>query len=261
MVALYRVPLGTTARNFFAEEIKQRYKYDEALLVLPSRLLVNHARQESRAQAVNFEYLPNEIVSLNRHLLSFPKDNKLKMISRRSQELLVADLLRQLDKRQGLHYFTGLVEKEGFVKAVTGLLGQLSRSGSTQEEITTALMEWEERNPAYVMKDREVAALYKLYRDKLKQHNWYDVEGLYRLAIAVLEKEQVRLPWQHLYFSEFYHFDALQCLLLKALSRHCQISIGLMYEPKRPEIFAAVARSYGYLSGFSELPEIGRAHV
>lgn len=255
MVALYRVPLGTTARNFFAEEIKQRYKYDEALLVLPSRLLVNHARQESRAQAVNFEYLPNEIVSLNRHLLSFPKDNKLKMISRRSQELLVADLLRQLDKRQGLHYFTGLVEKEGFVKAVTGLLGQLSRSGSTQEEITTALMEWEERNPAYVMKDREVAALYKLYRDKLKQHNWYDVEGLYRLAIAVLEKEQVRLPWQHLYFSEFYHFDALQCLLLKALSRHCQISIGLMYEPKRPEIFAAVARSYGYLSGFSELPD------
>ncbi|WP_337366042.1 PD-(D/E)XK nuclease family protein [Phascolarctobacterium sp.] len=255
MVALYRVPLGTTARNFFAEEAEQNYKYDEALLVLPSRLLVNHARQESRTQAVNFEYLPNKIVSLNRHLLALPKDSKLEMISRRTQELLVADLLRQLDKLQGLHYFTGLVEKEGFVKAVTGLLGQLSRSGSTQEEITTALMEWEERNPAYVMKDREVAALYNLYRDKLKQRNWYDVEGLYRLAIAVLEKEQVRLPWQHLYFSEFYHFDALQRLLLKALSRHCQISIGLMYEPKRPEIFAAVERSYGYLSGFAELPD------
>lgn len=53
----------------------------------------------------------------------------------------------------------------------------------------------------------------------------------------------------------FIHFDALQRLLLKALSRHCQISIGLMYEPKRPEIFAAVERSYGYLSGFAELPD------
>ena len=70
-----------------------------------------------------------------------------------------------------------LADKEGFVKAVTGLLGQLSRSGSTQEEITTALLEWEQRNPAYVMKDREVAALYNLYRNKLKQKNWYDVEG------------------------------------------------------------------------------------
>lgn len=120
MVALYRVPLGTTARNFFAEEAEQNYKYDEALLVLPSRLLVNHARQESRTQAVNFEYLPNKIVSLNRHLLALPKDSKLEMISRRTQELLVADLLRQLDKLQGLHYFTGAGREGRFCESGDG---------------------------------------------------------------------------------------------------------------------------------------------
>ncbi len=102
----------------------------------------------------------------------------------------------------------------------------------------------------------EVAALYNLYRNKLKQKNWYDVEGLYRLAIAVLERPQAKLPWQQLYFSEFYHFDALQRLLIKSLSRHCQISIGLMYEPKRPEIFAAVERSFGCLSGFAQLHDL-----
>lgn len=256
MIDLYKVPLGATARNFFAAEAEKNYSYDEALLVLPSRLLVNHARRSVRVQTVNFEYLPNRIVALNRHLLDLPPEVTLEMISRRTQELLVGDLLRQLSKLQGLDYFSKLAGKDGFVKAVTGLLGQLSRSGSTQEEITAALLEWEQRNPAYVMKDREIAALYNLYRNKLKQKNWYDVEGLYRLATAVLEKPQARLPWQHLYLSEFYQFDALQRLLLKALSRHCQISIGLMYEPKRPEIFAAVERSFGYLSGFAQLHDL-----
>ena len=70
-----------------------------------------------------------------------PPEVKLEMISRRTQELLVGDLLHQLAKLQGLDYFSKLADKEGFVKAVTGLLGQLSRSGSTQEEITTALLE------------------------------------------------------------------------------------------------------------------------
>lgn len=256
MIDLYTVPLGATARDFFSAEAENKYSYDEALLVLPSRLLVNHARRSGRAQAVNFEYLPNRIVALNRQLLDLPPEVKLEMISRRTQELLVGDLLHQLAKLQGLDYFSKLADKEGFVKAVTGLLGQLSRSGSTQEEITTALLEWEQGNPAYVMKDREVAALYNLYRNKLKQKNWYDVEGLYRLAIAVLERPQAKLPWQQLYFSEFYHFDALQRLLIKSLSRHCQISIGLMYEPKRPEIFAAVERSFGYLSGFAQLHDL-----
>lgn len=252
MINLYKVPLGETARMFFAADAEKNYSYDAALMVLPSRLLVNSARKESRVQAVNFEYLPNKIVTLNRQLLDLPKETKLKMISRRTQELLVGDLLQQLSKHNGLDYFSKLVDKDGFIKAMTGLLGQLSRSGSTQEEITRALLEWEDRNPAYEMKDREIAALYNLYRSKLKAKNWYDVEGLYRLAIAVLEKEQVQLPWKHLYFSEFYHFDALQRLLLKSLSKHCQISVGLMYEANRTEIFAAVERSYGYLSGFAQ---------
>lgn len=57
-------------------------------------------------------------------------------------------------------------------------------------------------------------------------------------------------------FQRILSFDALQRLLIKSLSRHCQISIGLMYEPKRPEIFAAVERSFGYLSGFARLHDL-----
>ena len=55
MIDLYTVPLGATARDFFSAEAENKYSYDEALLVLPSRLLVNHARRSGRAQAVKFE--------------------------------------------------------------------------------------------------------------------------------------------------------------------------------------------------------------
>lgn len=123
MIDLYTVPLGATARDFFSAEAENKYSYDEALLVLPSRLLVNHARRSGRAQAVNFEYLPNRIVALNRQLLDLPPEVKLEMISRRTQELLVGDLLHQLAKLQGLDYFSKLADKEGFVKAVTRAFG------------------------------------------------------------------------------------------------------------------------------------------
>ena len=266
MIDLYTTPLGTTARTFFAVEAEKKYRVGEALLVLPSDLLVKQASCESKIQAVNFEYLPNRIVKLNRSLLQsllpdLPQFGNLKKISRRTQELLVGDLLRQLDKLHGLDYFSKLTGKEGFIKAVTSLLGQLSRSGATQEEITNALSEWEDRNSTYALKDRELSALYNLYRSKLRAKNCYDLEGIYRLAILVLENEAAEVPWQHLYFSEIYHFDGLQRLFLRALAKHCDLGVGLLYEPKRPEIFNAVERSYGYLSGFARLQELEVAPV
>ena len=124
MIDLYTVPLGATARDFFSAEAENKYSYDEALLVLPSRLLVNHARRSGRAQAVNFEYLPNRIVALNRQLLDLPPEVKLEMISRRTQELLVGDLLHQLAKLQGLDYFSKLADtfwiKKGSLKLLPG---------------------------------------------------------------------------------------------------------------------------------------------
>ena len=74
MIDLYTVPLGATARDFFSAEEEKKYRDDKALLVVQSRLLVNHARRTGRAQAVNFEYLPNRIVALNRQLLDLPPE-------------------------------------------------------------------------------------------------------------------------------------------------------------------------------------------
>lgn len=43
MIDLYTTPLGTTARTFFAVEAEKKYRVGEALLVLPSDLLVKQA--------------------------------------------------------------------------------------------------------------------------------------------------------------------------------------------------------------------------
>ena len=88
-------------------------------------------------------------------------------INRRSQELIVEDFLHTLAEQKQLDYFGELIEKHGFIKAMTSLVGQLSRSGSTQQEIINVLLDWG-RSGNLGQKDKEVALLYQFYRQYLK---------------------------------------------------------------------------------------------
>ena len=125
------------------------------------------------------------------------------------------------------------------------------------EEIYEALNGWD-RPGKLGLKDREIADVYTAYRQKLKKEDWFDVEGLYRLAVYVLQKDNPVVPWESLYFSEFYRFDGLQIELLRERKKHCNITVGVMYDPKRPEIFAATEHAFADLSRFLEklLPEL-----
>ncbi len=244
MNKLYCVPLGSSARQFFISEI-ERKGWDKALLVLPSGVLQNRAYAEGAVNVKNFDDIAIGLLNANGY-------TNLKLISRRTQELIVESLLKDYAASEQLPYFNVLVEKKGFVKAVTGLMGQLSRSGAKMEEIYEALNSWD-RQGKLGLKDREIAAVYTAYRLRLKQEDWFDVEGLYRLAVFVLQQENPVVPWQHLYFSEFYQFDGLQVELLRELKNHCGINVGLMYEGTRPEIFAATERAYVDLGGFLQI--------
>ena len=247
MNKLYCVPLGSSARQFFINEIEQQ-GWDKALLVLPSGLLQKRAYAEGAVRMKNFDDIAGGLLNANGY-------TNLKRISRRTQELIVEELLKDYAAENQLPYFNVLVEKKGFVKAVTGLMGQLSRSGAKMEEIYEALNSWD-RQGKLGLKDREIAAVYTAYRLKLKEEGWFDVEGLYRLAVYVLQQEHPVVPWQHLYFSEFYQFDGLQVELLRELKNHCGINVGLMYDGARPEIFAATANAYLDLSGFLDVEKL-----
>ncbi len=247
MGKLYCVPLGCSARGYFIDKIAKQ-GWDGSVLVLPSGVLQSRAVKEGAVRVKNFDDIAIGLLNANGY-------TGLKRISRRTQELIVEDILQKYAQENQLAYFSVLVEKKGFVKAVTSLIGQLSRSGAKMEEIYEALNGWD-RQGKLGLKDHEIAAVYTAYRQKLKKEDWFDVEGLYRLAVYVLQKDAPVVPWHSLYFSEFYRFDGLQVELLRELQNHCDINVGLMYDAKRPEIFAAVQNTFLDLSGFLDLKKI-----
>lgn len=245
MAKLYCVPLGQNVRKAFYDKL-QSVGYGKGVLVLPSRILMQKAQQDAPVRTIDIDYLATTILNDNGYLA-------LRQINRRSQELVLQILVKYLADRDKLAYFQRLAEKKGFIKAITSLVSQLSRSGATEAEIVNAFTSWDERTGSQRQKDLEVAQLYSLYRAYLKDENWFDLEGKYRLAIWVLQNEQVKIRWQEVCLSDFYTFDALQLEFLKALRAHCNLSIGLMYEEKRENVFQAVRNTKEELEKFCEV--------
>lgn len=260
MARLVRVPLGYSARERFVRELEQ-LPYGEGVLVLPNRLLLDDVRLNSRVEVMGLDTLANKLLNLNGYV-------DFKEISRRSQELIVQDLitymvgrknLQQLDSRE-LSYFNKLVDKEGFVKAMTSLIGQLARSGVPKQEIANAFRHWE-RSGALQEKDKGVLDIYLLYRQYLENNQWFDLEGKYRLALRVLSKRQPKLAWKRVYFCDFYSFDKLQLKFIKKLAQHCEVVLGMTYEqanaamPERERIFNASKHTYEYFSPVKQAGE------
>lgn len=260
MARLVRVPLGYSARERFAHELEQ-LPYGEGVLVLPNRLLLDDVRLSSRVEVMGLDTLANKLLNLNGYV-------DFKEISRRSQELIVQDLitymvgkknLQQLDSRE-LSYFNKLVDKEGFVKAMTSLIGQLARSGVPKQEIDNVFKHWE-REGALQEKNKGVRDIYLLYRQYLENNQWFDLEGKYRLALRVLGRRQPKLNWKKVYFCDFYSFDKLQLKLIKRLAQHCEVTLGLTYEqantamPERERIFNASKTTYEYFSPVKQVKE------
>ena len=241
MAKLFITPLGSSCRKKFCDEL-QNMEYGVGAIVLPNRLLLDEVRKNyANVEAVGMDTLASKLLNLNGYVT-------FNQINRHSQELIIEDFLHTLAEIKQLDYFNELLEKTGFVKAMTSLVGQLSRSGSTQEQIVNVLHEWG-REGNWGQKDKEVALLYQFYRKYLKEKQWFDLEGKYRLALLVLQDAKVKLPWQQLYFCDFYSFDPLQLELIKALSKRCRVQIGLCYEKglegtERGKLFEATRTTY-----------------
>jgi ATP-dependent helicase/DNAse subunit B len=212
------------------------------MLVTSTRNLV----QAGRAAGLNtatFDYLANAI-------LRQAGEKAVQKISRTAQELIVTELVAKLQAAGQLPYFAALAAKPGFIKAMTSLLSQFGRSGVTVDEVTEAFKYWEHRDASHQEKDVEVARLYTAYRKYLQQHQLFDVEGLYRLAVAAVQKPGFTMPWEHLYFYGFYAYDTLQLEIIQALSKRASVKVALVYEPDRPRVFAATENTLAALTGF-----------
>ncbi|MHC5804572.1 hypothetical protein ACYTX7_10220, partial [Streptococcus pyogenes] len=77
-----------------------------------------------------------------------------------------------------------------------------------------------------------ISSIYNDYRKILKKNNWYDIDGLYRLATIELQRPDSIIPWQALFFSDFYQFDHLQLEFIAAIKDKCKVSIGIVGDLK-----------------------------
>jgi len=272
MSELYCVPLGYTARRLFYKKL-ETYG-DEGLLVLPNAILQKRARAESHANCCGIDWLADQILGLNDNYKNFHQ------ISRRTEELIIKKILDEMFENNELEYFCHIAGKKNFAKEMTSLMIELARSGVTVDEFSCAIdawesgtgeneewkkrsfcdEEWEERDFSKdeewknknFAKDKEIALIYAKYRDYLKAHKYYDIEGKYRLAIEVLEDDDLnlrrKLRWKQICLSEFFSLYPQQLTFIGKLSNRCEIAMGLMYEEGCEDIFKVAKSTYSYFT-------------
>lgn len=241
MADLYCLRLGESMRNEFAERARSAEE-GKALLVLPNTLLVDEVRQKNMLQAVNIDYLPNEILRSNGL-------DELRLLSRQAQEVIVGRLLEKKRSAGALRYFANISDARAFVKTMTNLIGELARADVSATDLEEALNAWS-REGREGCKDKEILDVCKEYEELLALNNLYDMEGLYRLATKEASRAQSSIPWEELFFSDFYRFDRVQLELLKVLAKRCRVTVGIVGEPKKEKLYAATLGTIGDLSGF-----------
>ena len=235
MAKLIYVPLGCSLRSQLAEKLSQQ-PLGEGVLVLPNRLLTDDVRRTyANVETMGMDTLASKLMNLN-------GGTDYKELSRRSQELIVQDIidymmenkqLTGMTTHKQLEYFGSLAHKTGFVKAMTSLVSQLSRCGATKDDIYGQIQKSFEEDELKG-KDLGVCNFYLLYRQYLENNNWYDLEGKYRLAMEMLQKQDCKIPWKHIYICDFFSLDQVQINFLQALAKHVDdLVISMSYEGRR----------------------------
>ncbi len=238
---LYCLPLGSSMRDRFAAAVKKK-RGEGAVLVLPNSGLAEEAERRHGLTVISLDKLAGEILNHNGY-------KKFKLLNRRSQELVLGQVLEDLAAAGRLSYFEPLAGKKNFVKEMVSFIGQVRRSGASEEEVQRALAAWG-RQGSLGEKDKATAMIYTAYRMKLAQEDRFDLQGVYSLAAAEMSKEKSSVPYKEIYISDFSFFEPLQLDLLRALSCKAQLHIAFCYEKKREEVFAAARDSFAALSGF-----------
>lgn len=238
MSNLYCAPLGQSARDMFCQELQN---LPRGILVLPNSKLNEQVQRQYGVRSTSLDKLASKILQLNGY-------GNYREINRRTQEIIVQELVKKLLADGKLRHFAKLAEKKGFVSSITSLIGQLSRSGVSADELSYAMEAWD-RQESQGLKDREITLLYREYCSEMKRHKWYDLEGKYILALEALKRNKPVLPWNHIYLSDFYTLDDLKLSLVYALAEHCQVKVGISYEKNREAVFKAVDTTYGLLVG------------
>lgn len=245
---LYSLSLGETLREQFLADAAQ-YPYGEVLYLVPNRILEHLVKARGVVKTLSLDALAGEILKEN------TQGTPLRRISRQAQKKILEEALAVAVEGGQVSYFAQLVKKKGFLDSLLNLFNEFAQNSLAPEQFNQILVSWG-RPGKLGKKDREMALIYLLFVNKLREQQVTDLSGRYQLAVEALQQGGT-VPWQKCYISEFNQLSSVQLELVEALGDLCDVEIGLFYDPSRPELSAVTENIHAQLvgAGFADLKE------
>ena len=148
--------------------------------------------------------------SLNARLLMLA-GTPVRRLDRLTRHNLLRQLLADMLARGQLTYFHRIAATRGFVSVAADLIDELKQSRVDVDDFAAA---------ARSEKDREIAAIYRRYQDRLRQSELADVEGEGWLALAKLKERRENVADVDLLLVDGYdQFTPVQAQLLAEFAR------------------------------------------
>lgn len=189
---------------------------------------------------------------------------------------LISQILKRLLEDRQLKAIGPLARREGCVKTMATLVGEIQRAGKTPPELAEivekrmrdsaapgeGLAANEERRtiPLQIDFDKDVALVYSTYVSVLDQNNFTETDADQLRALAILrgESDELRpsLPWLEnvklLVLDGFSDFTPVQGKMLAQLIRQIpQVIVNLNHDERNPAIFEPFSNTIEQLKGIA----------
>ena len=206
----------------------------DALLVVPTAADVDHYERELTAsgvtlgRALTFPRLLDEI-----GLRAGYRHTRLTALQRQR-------VLRRAIAGLQLGSLAGSSEGRGFAPAAGRLIAELEQRRITPQRFTAALREWSGGASARVAFTRDMAAIYRAYRDQLQSLHLIDDELFGWGALDALRARPSDWGATPVFLYGFDDLTPIELDAVETLSRLAEaaVTVSLTYEPGRPALAA-----------------------
>lgn len=217
---LHLAPIGAGKSEFIVDRLiefaaRRSPNLPKIWVLLATRHQVFNCRQQlvqrnpDMPSFFNIEFL--DFYSLNTVLLN-RAGAPARRIERATQQALARGLALQLNQNQELVHFGRIAHTRGFISLLTDVINELKQNGVDNDAFERAVRS---------DKDRDIAAIYRLYQDALRENELVDPEGEGWLALATLRKQGAIVADVDLLLVDgFDQFTRIQAQLLAELSRN-----------------------------------------
>ena len=221
---LYSGPFSAVYRNVWVERARGM-QTDEWLWLLPTRHLLHTVRQQlldGRAGLVDVPLLTFDDIAerVVKHV-----NQNTQLLTPYMREKIIEQLIERHADHPYLSVFRSIMEQPGLYRSVAQAIGEMKRSGLTEQAVETYLQQ-SESDQTEARRQQALAFMFLRYQEELHRDETnvrVDPEEMLRLACDILEDGRIpaaALPYTDihtLWVDHFTDFTSLQLRLLRSL--------------------------------------------